>query len=155
MREPKPSVGKYYHKRRKNKERSRWVNEQNSALYKTYRKWEPIKELKRSFFVWKGSYSGSPKEKAIYAILQSHNLRFYCEISFDLKKRFDFYIPLLDLVIEYDGSQHFGRITEMKNDIKKEEMLKRIGVKLIRYNKTHDLEKQIAHDLIYHPVLNS
>ncbi len=125
------------------------------SIHKTYGKWEPISDISRSFFVWKGNYSGSIKERVIHSILKSHNLRFYCEVSFDLKKRFDFYIPLLDLVIEYDGGQHFKYFKEIKNDIYKEDILKKLGVKLIRYNKTHDLEKQIAHDLIYHPVLNS
>lgn len=147
--------GKHHAKRQKNRERARWCNEMNKSLEATYGKWVPVQDISRSFFVWKGQYSGSGKEKEIYAILKSHNLRFFCEISFDLKKRFDFYIPLLDLVIEYDGSQHFTSFKEIKNDKVKEDILKRLGVKLIRYNKTHKLSEQIAHDLIYHPVLNS
>lgn len=108
---------------------------------------------RRSFFVWKGTYSGSLKEKEIYTILKAQNFRFYCEISFDMIKRFDFYIPLLDLVIEYDGGQHFNSIKNIRNDIDKENQLKKLGVKLIRYNKTHNLTDQIKHDLINHPVL--
>jgi len=94
------------------------------------------------------------KEQEIYAILKSTNLKFFCEVSFDLKTRFDFYIPLIDLVIEYDGLQHFGSLKAINKDIHKEELLKRLGIKLIRYAKHSDLSSQIKHDLIYHPVLN-
>lgn len=138
-------------KRKKHRE----LKEIDISLSNTYGQWKPMEDMYRSFFIWTGRYSGSGKEKEIYAILKSHNLRFFCEVSFDLKKRFDFYIPLLDLVIEYDGKQHFEDLKELNNDIGKESLLRKLGVRLIRYNKTHDLSKQIAHDLIYHPVLNS
>ncbi|MES2382357.1 MAG: DUF559 domain-containing protein [Bacteroidota bacterium] len=126
----------------------------NITLKKYYKGWKPVTEIRRSFFIWTGSYSNSIKEKEIYKILKRHNLRFYCEISFDMIKRFDFYIPLLDLVIEYDGGQHFSSIKNINNDIGKESQLKKLGVKLIRYNKTHNLTDQIKHDLIHHPVLS-
>jgi len=123
------------------------------ALKKDYKGWKPITEMRRSFFIWTGRYANSSKEREIYKILKSHNLRFFCEVSFDMVKRFDFYIPLLDLVIEYDGGQHFSSIKTINNDIGKEKQLKNLGVKLIRYNKNHNLTDQIKHDLIYHPVL--
>jgi hypothetical protein len=125
----------------------------DNDLRNTYGQWKPIKDISRSFFVWKGKFSGSFKEKEIAGILKEQNLRFYSEVSFDLKTRFDFYIPLIDLVIEYDGGQHFHDFKVMGRDIKKEQLLKQLGVKFIRYNKTHDLSTQIPHDLIYHPVL--
>lgn len=118
-----------------------------------YSKWKPIEDIKRSFWIWNGRFSFSPKESEIAAILKEHNLRFYREVSFDINKRFDFYIPLIDLVIEYDGSQHFRSLKEIQNDINKEAILKKHGIKYIRYNKTHKLKSQIAHDLIYHPVI--
>lgn len=124
------------------------------ALKKDYKGWKPITEMRRSFFIWTGRYSNSSKEREIYKILKSHSLRFYCEVLFDMVKRFDFYIPLLDLVIEYDGGQHFSSIKNINNDIEKETQLKNLGVKLIRYNKNHNLTDQIKHDLIYHPVLS-
>lgn len=123
------------------------------VLNKDYRMWIPVTDIKRSFFVWKGKYSNSIKEKEIFFILKEHNLRFYCEVSFDKNKRFDFYIPLIDLVIEYDGGQHFSSIKNIRNDIEKEGLLKKLGVKLIRYNKTHNLTDQIKYDLVHHPVL--
>lgn len=119
----------------------------------TYKMWTPITDIKRTFFVWKGQFAHSVKEKEIRDILKGMNLRFYREVSFDMVKRFDFYIPLIDLVIEYDGGQHFNDLYQIKNDIEKEKILKRNNVKFIRYNKTHNLKEQIAHDLIHHPVL--
>lgn len=148
-------MGTHKEKRRKERERFMRNEEMDRSLNNTYGKWIPIEGTCRSFFVWKGMLSGSYKEKEIYSILKEHNIRFYSEVSFDLNKRFDFYIPLIDLVIEYDGNQHFSSTKEINNDIAKEQLLKRLGIKLIRYNKTHDLKSQIAHDLIHHPVLNS
>ena len=139
--------------RHNNRNKRKELRELDTSIQKTYNKWLPIKDMSRSFFVYKGQYSGSRKEQKIHQILKSTNLRFFSEISFDLIKRFDFYIPLLDLVIEYDGKQHFSDLNQIKNDVAKEAILKRLGVKLIRYNRTHDLEKQIKHDLIYHEVL--
>ncbi len=129
------------------------IKKLNRILKKNYKGWRPITEIRRSFFIWTGKYSNSSKEKEIYSILKSNNLRFYCEVSFDMVKRFDFYIPLLDLVIEYDGGHHFTSMKNINNDIGKENQLKRLGVKLIRYNKTHNLTDQIKYDLINHPIL--
>lgn len=128
--------------------------ELDNKIKKYYKNWMPIHELSRSFFIYRGKYSGSPKEIEIANIFKSMNLRYYSEVSFDMVKRFDFYIPLIDLVIEYDGSQHFKDLNQISNDINKEKILNRLGVKFIRYNKTHDLKKQIAYDLIHHPILN-
>lgn len=125
----------------------------DKQLNKTYNNWQPKQDLFRSFFIWHGMRSKSFKEMEIAAILKNMNLRYFREVSFDMIKRFDFYIPLIDLVIEYDGRQHFKELREIKNDIFKEDQLTRLGIKLIRYNKKHDLQKQIPYDLIYHPVL--
>src|SRR5690349_873625 len=87
---------------------------------------------RRSFWRWLGKSKRSTKEKEISKILLSLNIRFYTEVSFDKIKRYDFYIPMLDLIIEYDGRQHFSRITDIKNDIYKDGILEKLGVKLIR-----------------------
>lgn len=122
---------------------------------KRYSQWKAKSDIKRSFWIWCGKYSNSPKESEIAKILSEQNLRFYREVSFDMSKRFDFYIPLIDLVIEYDGRQHFTDLKQIDNDVLKEKLLNRFGIKYIRYNKTHALLTQIPHDLIYHPVLMS
>lgn len=139
--------------KRLRRDNARSTQKINESLNLTYKKWQAVSDIKRSFFVYSWTVHPSPKEIEIIRILNSTNLRFYREVSFDLKKRFDFYIPLIDLVIEYDGAQHFKNLKEIENDKKKELILRSLGVKYIRYNKTHDLEKQIKHDLVHHPVL--
>lgn len=141
---------KFSYRNRKDKKRN---IKMDTYLRNSYKMWDTVEGLSRSFFVWKGNYSGSPKEREIYKILMAQNLKFYCEVSFDCKKRFDFYIPLIDLVIEYDGEQHFQSASALSKDIFKEAILDRLGIKLIRYNKSHDLKTRIPDDLINHPVL--
>jgi len=140
---------------KKGKHKGKIVHEINTQINKTYGKWKPITELRRSFFIWMGQYAQSPKESEVGKILKGENLRYYREVSFDMVKRFDFYVPLLDLVIEYDGSQHFTCMKNIKNDTVKDNILIKLGVRLIRYNKTHKLSEQIKHDLIHHPVLKN
>lgn len=161
MGDTKIKAGKFkgmYHKemiefqRSKKNKKKKAIDKQ---LSKDYSRWIPITDLRRSFFVWKGKWSASPKENEISNILKKERIRFHREVSFDMKKRFDFYIPLLDLVIEYDGSQHFKETGAINNDIFKEGILSKLGVKLIRYNKHHKLQEQIKHDLIHHPVLKN
>lgn len=107
------------------------------SINKTYNIWEAVSDVRRSFFVWKGKRSTSPKELEIKSILLDNKIRFHREVSFDRNKRFDFYLPDFDVILEYDGQQHFTEITQIKNDIYKENILKTFGVKLFRYNKTH------------------
>lgn len=140
--------------RRSNKKGKRQKKKGENFIKSLYKRWKPVTDLKRSFFIWQGMYSNSMKEKEISVILKDMNLRYYAEVSFDMVKRFDFYIPLIDLVIEYDGQQHFTDLKQIENDKIKEKQLERLGIKLIRYNKKHDLHKQIKYDLIHHPVLN-
>lgn len=116
-------------------------NYTQEALYKQKKVdnlWKPICSYRRKFWVWNGKYSGSKKEKEIYSILRYNNIKFYCEVCFDrsTNKRFDFYLPDFDVVIEYDGAHHFGNIQTMDNDIFKESMLEGKRIRLFRYNKT-------------------
>lgn len=119
----------------------------DKSIEKSYRMWQPVSDIKRSFFVWKGKRSNSPKELEIRQYLKENNIKFYREVSFDCNKRFDFYLPEYDLILEYDGMQHFERTDQMVNDIIKETILNNLGLKFIRYNKTHNLKSQIKHDI--------
>lgn len=141
--------------RRKNRERQKNIVVLDKQIQGTYGKWKAIEDIKRSFFVCSWKVKMSSGEKEINKILTETGLRFYQEVSFDLCKRFDFYIPLIDLVIEYDGGQHFSDLKVIENDKKKESLLRLLGIKCIRYNKKHNLSEQINHDLIYHPVLTN
>lgn len=138
---------------RESKNKRKRNRKTDAEIKKTYYNWKPIKDINRSFFLWMGKFSDSPKEKEIVSILKEMNLRYFREVSFDLVKRFDFYIPLIDLVIEYDGVQHFSYLKQINNDIRKDNILKKLGIKCIRYNKSHRLKEQITHDLLYHPIL--
>lgn len=138
---------------RNEKRLSRISKAYDNGIKKTYAKWMPVSDTKRSFFVWRGRLSKSPKEAEIAKILNGENLRYYREVSFDNRKRFDFYIPVIDLVIEYDGRQHFTEFKEINNDITKELLLQSLGIKYIRYNKTHNLKTQIQFDLVNHQIL--
>lgn len=155
VRNPSPqakNICMQYHRFRRSKFHTTKKQEQKKLIAE-YNKWQPITET-RSFLIWKGKHFNSEPEQEIEKILISHNLKFYREVSFDMKTRFDFYIPLIDLVIEYDGYFHLD-LKRMEKDREKEKLLIRLGIKLIRYNKNHDLKKQIKHDLIYHPVLRN
>jgi very-short-patch-repair endonuclease len=94
------------------------------------------------------NFETSPKEKAIEVILTKIGVRFYREVSFDGRKRFDFYLFDYDVVIEYDGRQHFESAKEVKNDQHKNKILQKNGIKYFRYNFSHrNLSQSIKTDL--------
>lgn len=110
--------------------------------------WQFVNAGKRSFALYKGKRPTSSKEIEIASILSEMGITFFREISFDLRKRFDFYLPDIDLVIEYDGWHHFDSNEAVKRDLFKEQVLKNMGIKLIRYNKNHDLNCDLQKDLL-------
>jgi hypothetical protein len=64
------------------------------------------------FFNTKKYDSMSIGEKRIYNYLMKKNIEFECEKTFDgckniMPLRFDFYLPSYNLLIEFDGEQHF------------------------------------------------
>ncbi len=93
----------------------------------------------------------SEAEKRIAEVLDSLKIKYHTEVSFkgfksenDIYYRFDFYIPSLKKVIEYDGKHHL----ESKNketDDKKDRYCKRNKITVHRFNVKHwmDLEEQI------------
>lgn len=77
----------------------------------------------------------------IFKILNENNIYFIPEYSFDdlPRKRFDVYIPMYDLLIEYDGEYHYYPIVgedslrkQIESDKEKDEFCKKINKKLIR-----------------------
>lgn len=64
----------------------------------------------------------SKGEQKITQILQQNRIQFETEKTFkDLhggKFRFDFYLPKLKTIIEYDGEQHFQQIGKFQQDRK-------------------------------------
>lgn len=82
----------------------------------------------------------SPTEARIKRTLLEMNIKFFQEVSFKgfgyetLPYRFDFYIPSLRLVIEYDGSHHRKEKVH-NNDLLKDAFCRKNNIKIIRFNK--------------------
>lgn len=60
--------------------------------------------------------------------------------------RYDFYLPTLNLVIEYDGALHHSNPEQVANDKEKSRFCKEHNISMVRYNKTHyyNMHKEIA-----------
>lgn len=93
--------------------------------------------------------NSSKEELLIKSILDSNNIAYERNFIITNSKHkdrleLDFFIPSLNLGIEYDGSQHFysawGKdVTkhEMPRDKKKNELVKKKSIKLVRFNFKH------------------
>lgn len=91
----------------------------------------------------------SKGEIKIYNFLKDNNIVFIRQATFEKcinkrKLKFDFYIPTLNICIEYDGCQHyqpyFGKVPVeyiQKNDKIKTKYCKKFGIKLIRIKYTN------------------
>jgi very-short-patch-repair endonuclease len=72
-------------------------------------------------------------EDRVRKILKLLNIEFIEQTSFDgcknkLPLRFDFYLPKHNIIIEYDGIDHFKPVTRSKNDNLSEKRFKMIQV---------------------------
>lgn len=86
----------------------------------------------------------SKGESRIYNFLTANNIKFNREYCFDdcIYKRhlkFDFYIPILNLVIEYNGQQHYKPIKIFGDKEKYENTIKRDNIK-INYCKKNNIK---------------
>lgn len=119
--------------------------------------------LKNGFFrCRKCTKSTSIAEKTIEAFLLKYNIEYSAEYRFDGCKDinclpFDFYLPRLNMCIEFDGEQHYRPIYGEKNfdtvlfhDKIKDDYCKDNGINLVRipYYKRNDLES-ILTDLLF------
>jgi len=105
-----------------------------------------------------GKCKESKGEKYISLFLENNNI-FYtpqkkfdtCKSSKNFRLPFDFYIPSMNLIIEFDGKLHFEPWDNKPNSIKKLERIRENdliktkwcennGIKLIRINYKDDLE---------------
>lgn len=100
---------------------------------------KPIIENNGLKFFSSNSIKESRREKIIRNLLSFHKVYFKQEVSFvDLTywngsyPRFDFYLPKLGLVIEYDGSHHEKEQNKAK-DLYKDKWLKNNGIKCARF----------------------
>lgn len=101
--------------------------------------------------------SGTYPEKIMYNMLEQLNLMIYKEYQpkWSLNKRYDFYIPSLNMIIETHGIQHYEETTrgrslaeEEKNDRLKRELAKNNGVDYYitidcRYSKLEYIKQNI------------
>jgi len=100
----------------------------------------------------------SKGEKKINEILDNNNIKFEREKSFDgcrnkYPLRYDFYLPEYNLLIEYDGKQHFEPVSAfggiksfneiIKNDNIKNHFARNNNIKLLRISYKEDIEDKI------------
>lgn len=106
-------------------------------------------------------HSPSQAEIKISEQLIKYPIKWYNEVSFEGFKtenggyyRFDFYIPSLNILIEYDGEKYHSTKEAIAKDKIKTEFCKTYSIKLVRYNKQHyyNIDTQIAGLLKKHGI---
>ena len=110
-----------------------------------------------------GTCSQSKGERIIYKLLSKHNIEHTSQKMFNNCKykgmlKFDFYIPKLNLCIEYDGKQHyeindfFGGINGLKYQQKRDSIkniyCKENNIKLLRVKYNDNIEKILSSEKI-------
>ncbi len=103
----------------------------------------------------------SKGEREISKILESNNIIFSRQKTFDdcrhqqtnYKLRFDFYLPLMNILIEYDGRQHFepieywggkeGLESTIKRDLIKTKYCESVGITLLRISYLENIEESL------------
>ena len=105
-----------------------------------------MKHTKTEWFISGIGESVEPSfaENLIRTALNSLNIKHVTEVSFYGLKfdtgnyaRFDFYIPKMNLVIEYDGKEYHNTKEVKKRDRIKTQFCKSNGIGLIRLNNKH------------------
>lgn len=99
-------------------------------------------------------------EKRIHSVLKKYNIKSIKEYTFpNTRYRYDFYLPELNILIEYDGAQHFipvdicggidGYIQTVERDNNKNTLAEASNIPLIRipYTKDNVIEKYLIYRL--------
>lgn len=102
-------------------------------------------------------------EKKIQTWLEANNISFVAQYKLDgFRYRYDFYIPALNMLIEYDGEQHFREveyfggkkayIQRQRNDKIKTSLAKKHGYLLVRvpYTQINQLEGYLSRAIDKH-----
>lgn len=104
------------------------------------------------------SNKNSPVEDLIFKVIKDLKLPVYREVKFNkclsdknVPYRFDFYLPLQNILIEYDGARHEGKYDSeyIIRDRIKNEFATKYGFILKRFNKEHinDIEEIIKQEI--------
>lgn len=138
--------------------------------YKKKKKLKPIDKKKKNdgklgrfMSMVESNYRGSPGEEKVANFLDSIKLSFIREVVFEklLTRRFDFFIPSRNTLIEFDGKQHFQYIerydrgdktkleARQQADREKDNFAKRHSLRLIRinYKEFYKIEEILASKL--------
>lgn len=108
-----------------------------------------------NWFQGKGTDKIAPSEaeKIIIRALNGHEIEYYTEVSFEGMRystgsyaRYDFWIPSMNLLIEYDGVEAHSTEEQLHRDRLKNHFCKRNNIKLIRFNKYvyYNLGQEVA-----------
>ena len=145
-----------------------WWNFNFKGAYRTTRIKIPVICNKHGLFYTTYSQhiiqkSGCPKckaskgEKEIIKILSKLKINYIYQFKIEnYNYRYDFFIPKLKLLIEFDGIQHFKIVNffgkenyekTIKNDIQKNLIAKRYGYQLLRIKYNDNIEKTINNAL--------
>jgi len=79
----------------------------------------------------------SPAEKRIRAFLKQNNIDYIREANIGGKFRYDFLLPKLMFLIEYDGEAYHRHPNQITNDKNKTDFAVEKGFTLFRFNKKH------------------
>lgn len=126
-------------------DKSYFKKKNNKPLVKKSNIHKPIKKVNLKSFDENINIEPSFAEQRIIDVLELNNIKFKREVCFrGFSKRFDFYFPEFQLIIEYDGSTHDNPEAQ-EIDKYKDLFCKINGLRMQRYNKKHwnDLESRI------------
>ena len=79
----------------------------------------------------------SPMEKRLEAILKNIGIFYLKEVRFGkMHFYYDFYIPSINTVIEYDGVDYHSNPSDVIKDAKKSQWLRSNGIRILSIDKT-------------------
>lgn len=98
----------------------------------------------RKVFIRTKGFTPSPMEARVESVLKNSGLFYLKEVRFGAKHYYyDFFIPSLNLVIEYDGVDYHSNPSDVIRDAKKSQYLKDMGLNLECIDKTRFSELRI------------
>lgn len=119
-------------------------------VFKKVKKIKRFVEKQKRVFIWNANniklfqtigIKPSYVERRLIRYFKKHNINFFREVSFDGNyKRFDFYLPEYNALVEYDSVLYHDTISNMLNDNDKRMLAKNNGLDIITLT-SEDLSK--------------